>query len=114
MAGARKYWDLLAPDLIAQRVLTAWDAPMFTAFCNAAWLYEREADEVESAPTGVTGSRGTVLNPAFRVLDRAEAQMRMELLRIANGQLSGTLNAAPHFRISVTTVPRPRATASGG
>lgn len=74
---ARRYWDLLAPDMEAQRVLTAWDAPLFTAFCNAAALYERAAKEVEDAPTEVAGSHGgTVLHPAYRALERAEAQMR--------------------------------------
>jgi phage terminase small subunit len=37
--GAQKVWDELAPDLIAKRVLTAWDTQMFAVFCDAAATY---------------------------------------------------------------------------
>lgn len=33
-ARAAKVWRQLAPDMIDKHVLTAWDVPLFTAFCR--------------------------------------------------------------------------------
>jgi P27 family predicted phage terminase small subunit len=74
---ARAVWDRLAPDLIAKRVLTAWDVDAFAAFCRSAALYDRAASEAAGAPLVVPGSHGgCVQNPVFRVLAAAASDMR--------------------------------------
>ncbi len=66
---AQAIWDRLAPDLIARRVLTAWDVDLFAAFCRELSLYYRAAAEVESNGAHVERPRsGPVPSPAFRVM----------------------------------------------
>lgn len=76
-ADAQAVWDRLAPDLIARRVLTAWDVDAFVGFCRSAAWYHRASAEAASAPFEVDGSHGgTVLNPIFRAVTLASADMR--------------------------------------
>lgn len=74
---AQAVWDRLAPDLIAKKVLTAWDVDMFAEFCRATAVYNRAASEVESLPLTAPGAAGGVtVQPAFRVMQAASAMMR--------------------------------------
>lgn len=76
-ADAQAIWDRLAPDLIARRVLTAWDVDAFAGFCRSAAWYHRASAEAATAPFMVSGSHdGTVLNPIFRAVALASADMR--------------------------------------
>lgn len=76
-AEAQAVWDRLAPDLIAKRVLTAWDVDSFAEFCRAVATYNRAAVEVESLPLTARGAAGGVtVQPAFRVMQAASQMMR--------------------------------------
>lgn len=76
-ADAQRIWDRLAPDLIARRVLTAWDVDAFVGFCRSAALYQRASARAARAPFEVAGSHGgTVLNPIFRAVTLASSDMR--------------------------------------
>lgn len=76
-ADAQAVWDRLAPDMIARRVLTAWDVDMFSVFCRSAALFNRAAAEVEKSGLWVEGSRGnTVVNPHVRVMVMMADMMR--------------------------------------
>lgn len=68
-SAARAVWDRLAPDLIARRVLTAWDVDSFAVYCRSVALFNRAAAEVEAE--GASTERpytGVVPSPAFRVM----------------------------------------------
>lgn len=76
-ADAQAIWNRLAPDLIAKRVLTAWDVDAFAAFCRSAALYNRAAEQAAVAELTVPGSHGgTVYNPIIQVVSKAAADMR--------------------------------------
>lgn len=76
-ADAQAVWDRLAPDMIAKKVLTAWDVDAFAEFCRSVALYNRAAVEVEAAPIMVDGSHGgNVVNPAIRAMQIAHQMMR--------------------------------------
>lgn len=76
-ADAQGIWNRLAPDLIAKKVLTAWDVDAFAAFCRSAALFHRASQDAADAPFVVAGSHdGTVLNPIFRAVTLAAADMR--------------------------------------
>lgn len=81
--GARKVWDSLAPDLIAQKILTTWDVDTFAAFCELV-VQNRDAN----ADLAENGNRitvpvrelrdGTVIystqkNPAWTVVRESSA-----------------------------------------
>ena len=73
---ARAVWDRLAPDLIAKRVLQAWDVDSFCVYCRAVALFNRAATEVESEGASTERPyKGLVPSPAFRVMVAAEKMM---------------------------------------
>lgn len=83
---AVEVWDRLAGDLIAKRVLTAWDVDAYAAFCDAvarrARAAEHLADEGEVVEHPVYNKNGDVTgsrlgkNPWLLVLDGADAQVQ--------------------------------------
>ncbi|TDH48503.1 phage terminase small subunit P27 family [Mycobacterium eburneum] len=76
-ADAQAVWDRLAPDLVAKKVLTAWDVDAFAEFCRAVALYNRAAAQAEAEAITIAGSHdGTVMNPAIRVMKLASDMMR--------------------------------------
>lgn len=76
-ADAQAIWDRLAPDLIAKKVLTAWDVDAFASFCRSVAVYNRAATEVDSLPLTAKGAAGGVtVQPSFRVMQAADAMMR--------------------------------------
>jgi P27 family predicted phage terminase small subunit len=77
--GAQKVWDRLAPDLVAKRVLTAWDVDLFTVFCDAVAAYS-ECRELMGTAYVVEGSvKGTLVKSAyFRIMrDCVETMIRV-------------------------------------
>lgn len=51
--GAKRVWRRLAPDLIAKRVLTAWDVDEFASFCDAADRHREASVELDRSGTVV-------------------------------------------------------------
>lgn len=74
-ARAVREWKALAPDLIAKKVLTAWDVTAFRAYCEAVSLAEQTRALVAEQGTTVRGSTGSmVVNPNLRIMHDAEEQ----------------------------------------
>jgi P27 family predicted phage terminase small subunit len=69
-------WDRLVPDLVAKKVMTAWDSDAFVSVCRAVALREecwRRMHDPADPDYGLTaqGSAGGVIpNPLFRILAR--------------------------------------------
>jgi P27 family predicted phage terminase small subunit len=76
--GAQEIWRRLAPDLIKQGCLTAWDVDLFSVFCDAAALYY-ECRALMGTDYSVTGSvKNAVVNPHYRIMrDCAETMARL-------------------------------------
>lgn len=83
--GAQSVWRRLAPDLVAKRVLTAWDVDEFAAFCDAVDRRDRSAERLDSEGEVIqspvfnrngerTGDR-TVLSPWWQVWKGANDAM---------------------------------------
>ena len=67
--AAQAVWDRLAPDLIAKRVLSAWDVDSFSVYCRSLALLHRAMAEVESEGAATERRyKGLVPSPAFRVM----------------------------------------------
>ncbi len=67
--AAQAVWDRLAPDLIAKRVLTAWDVDSFSVYCRCVVLFNRAVAEVESEGAATERRyKGLVPSPAFRAM----------------------------------------------
>jgi len=76
-AEAQAIWDRLAPDLIAKRVLTAWDVDEFANGCRIQAMLNRALDEAEVGPISRDGSNGNaVMNPAIRGVTSLVASLR--------------------------------------
>lgn len=82
----RTVWNQYAPDLIAKKVLTAWDVEEFAAWCDAAARRRRAVrrldveGEIIEIPVfnkngDLTGHR-IGKNPWLLVLSEADAQLR--------------------------------------
>lgn len=75
--AARAIWDRLAPDLIAKRVLTCWDADEFANGCRIQALLNDALDVAEVSALVTAGSNGNlVLNPAIRAVTSLESSLR--------------------------------------
>lgn len=76
-AAAQSIWDRLAPDLIAKKVLTCWDADEFANGCRIQALLNDALDVAEVSPLVSAGSTGNaVLNPAIRAVTSLESSLR--------------------------------------
>ena len=76
-ADARAIWDRLAPDLIAKKVLTCWDADEFANGCRIQALLNEALTEAESSPLVVAGSNDNlVMNPVIRIVTSLESALR--------------------------------------
>jgi P27 family predicted phage terminase small subunit len=74
---AQSVWDRLAPDMVARRVLTAWDVYEFANACRIQALQNRALSEAESSPLVSDGSNGNlVMNPAIRAVTALKASLR--------------------------------------
>ncbi len=74
---ARAVWERLAPDLIAKKVLTAWDVDTFAVFCRSTAMYNRAATQAEADELMVGGYKGNpVINPAIRIMATCADLMR--------------------------------------
>lgn len=77
-ADAREVWDRLAPDLIAQRVLTAWDADAFTTYCKTVAIYREAAHQLDEHGLTARGAAGGVIkSPYWQIMrDAMDGQLR--------------------------------------
>lgn len=72
----QQVWDRLAPDLVAKKVMTAWDFDAFVTVCRALALREdcwRKMNDRKDPEYGLTaqGSAGGIIpNPLFRIMAR--------------------------------------------
>jgi len=66
--SALDVWQRLAPDMVAKKVLTAWDVEAFAVYCVSVVGYRRAA--VEMAKYGMTRetAQGVVKNPAVTAM----------------------------------------------
>lgn len=86
-AEAQAVWDRLAPDLVRQGVLTAWDCDEFTAFClvvgnsHVAWrdVVKRGSVLVEERThNGGHSHKVTIKNPSWQVVkDCTDAMVKL-------------------------------------
>lgn len=61
-------WHELAPDLIAQNVLTAWDAEAFAMACDQVRLYRQAKARVKRDGVMIKGARGSMIkHPMLQV-----------------------------------------------
>lgn len=76
-APARKVWDELAPDLIAKKVLTPWDAKSFALFCEAAATNANAARILAEEGAVVDRGNGPAKNAHFQIWrDTADVMLR--------------------------------------
>ncbi len=61
-------WEQLAPDMIAKKVLTAWDVHAFAILCDAIARHAQAARDVALRGPLVEGERGMVKNPAVQLV----------------------------------------------
>jgi phage terminase small subunit len=59
--AARQVWDRVAPDLIRQGVLTAWDAEAFTVYCQTVAVYRDAHRSLQDAGLTDRGAAGGVI-----------------------------------------------------
>lgn len=62
---ARAVWDRLAPDLMAKKVLTAWDADAFTTFCATAATYKDASEQLAVEGMVARGAAGGVIKSPY-------------------------------------------------
>jgi P27 family predicted phage terminase small subunit len=94
-AGAQRHWDAVAPDLIARKVVTSWDAEVLARYCEWADRYERISADLERDGFTVKGRLdGQVKNPKWQLLrDSSEQTSKL-------GALLG-LNPSDRSRLAV-------------
>jgi P27 family predicted phage terminase small subunit len=74
--AARAIWNVLAPDMIAKRVLTSWDVHQFANGCRIQALLNESLSAAESSPLVTTGSAGNAIqNPAVRMVISLESSL---------------------------------------
>ena len=66
--AAMLVWEQLAPDMIAKKVLTAWDVHTFAILCDAIARHAQAARDVALRGPLVEGDRGMVKNPAVQLV----------------------------------------------
>lgn len=93
--AAMRHWNALAPDLVARRVMTSWDADVLARYCEWLDRYEQLAAEMELTGFTVEGRLGgEVKNPRWQLLrDSSEQVTRL-------GALLG-LNPSDRSRLKV-------------
>jgi len=73
---ARAVWDRLAPDLIAKKVLTGWDADAFTTFCATAATYRAASESLAVEGMVARGAAGGVIkSPYWQIMRDCVAVM---------------------------------------
>lgn len=73
---ALEVWKRLAPDLIAKKVLTAWDADAFTSYCQWSAVEKDALDDIAARGNLVDGFRNSkVKNPSMQIARDAGQQL---------------------------------------
>ena len=76
----RRVWDRYAPDMIAKKVLTAWDVDAFLIVCQAValraecWRKMRNPADEDSGLMK-KGSGGVIPSPLFRIMAQCNADI---------------------------------------
>jgi P27 family predicted phage terminase small subunit len=74
--SALEIWNRLAPDLVAKKVLTCWDADQFANGCRIQAVLNEALAAAESEPLLSPGSnKNMVLNPAVRAVTSLQASL---------------------------------------
>jgi P27 family predicted phage terminase small subunit len=74
--AARRAWDRIAPDLVRQGVLTAWDAQAFTTYCQMIAHYQEASRCLEAEGMTARGAAGGVIkSPYWQIMRDAVAVM---------------------------------------
>lgn len=74
--AARSVWDRVAPDLIRQGVLTAWDAEAFTVYCQTVAVYRDAHRSLQDAGLTDRGAAGGVIkSPYWQIMRDAVVVM---------------------------------------
>lgn len=76
---AASVWERLAPDLIAKKVLTAWDVDQFATFCEAASTYKEAREHLSVEGLTARGAAGGVIkSPYWQIIrDAADIMTRV-------------------------------------
>lgn len=70
-----KVWRRLAPDLIAKKVLTAWDVDQFAVFCDAVATYIECRERLDDEGYTARGSAGGVIKSPYWQIARDAASI---------------------------------------
>lgn len=95
---AQSVWDRLAPDLIAKRVLTAWDVDQFATFCEAASTYKEAREHLTAEGLTARGAAGGVIKSPYWQIMRDAADIMTKV--------GGRFGLTPSDRSSLT-IERP-------
>ncbi|AUS34613.1 phage terminase small subunit P27 family [Rhodococcus qingshengii] len=71
--NAREVWDRLVPDLVAQKVMTAWDIDQFAMFCVSVATYWDALDAMGSSMVTEGASGSPIKSPYWQIMRDAEA-----------------------------------------
>ncbi|MGH3629082.1 MAG: phage terminase small subunit P27 family [Sciscionella sp.] len=73
---ACEVWNRLAPDLIACKVLTPWDAEEFAVFCDAAATYRKARGHLETyGYIGKGAGNSEIKSPYWQIMRDAASIM---------------------------------------
>lgn len=72
--AAAAVWDRLAPDLLAKRVITAWDTDAFAEYCDQVAIYWECRDHLQADGLTAKGAAGGVIkSPFWQIMRDASA-----------------------------------------
>lgn len=76
---AQDAWNRVAPDLIAKRVLTPWDAQAFTAYCVAAATFREASEHLKVYGLTARGAAGgEIKSPYWQIMrDSIDAMVKL-------------------------------------
>ena len=74
-AEAQAVWDRLAPDLVARKVLTAWDVDQFAVFCDAVAVYHECKELMGGQYIAQGAAGGKIKNPYWQVMRDCQSIM---------------------------------------
>lgn len=90
---AREIWDRLTPDLIAKRVLTAWDLDQMVVFCDAVATYHECKVLMGREYTGRGAGGGVIKSPYWQIMRDCQSMM---------AQIGSRYGLTPSDRASLT------------
>lgn len=103
--GARAVWDRLAPDLEAQKVLTAWDLDSFAIFCEAVAIWHANKALMGDQYTARGAAGGVIKSPHWQIMRDAQATIT---------QIGGRFGLTPADRAGLVIADSNDKPTSGG